>query len=85
MAGGSLFRFMLTSFQGSRLSRSGSKKMVRFTYSPTAEDLLLMKGLIEAGKVRSIIDKVYPLSETAAAFRYLGKGHARGRVVVRVG
>jgi NADPH:quinone reductase-like Zn-dependent oxidoreductase len=85
MAGGSLFRFMLTSFQGSRLFRSGSKAMVRFTYSPTAEDLLLMKGLIEAGKVRSIIDKVYPLSETAAAFRYLGKGHARGRVVVRVG
>jgi NADPH:quinone reductase-like Zn-dependent oxidoreductase len=85
MAGGSVFRFMLTSFQGPRLFRSGSRTMGRFTYSPNAEDLLLMKGLIEAGKVRPIIDKVYPLGETAAAFRYLGKGHARGRVVVRVG
>jgi len=85
MAGGSILRFMLTAFQGSRLFRSGSKTMGRFTYWPTAEDLLLMKGLIEAGRVRPIIDKVYPLSEAAEAFRYLGKGHARGRVVVRVG
>ena len=84
MAGGSIFRFMLTAFQGSQLFRSGSKTMGRFTYSPTAEDLLLMKGLIEAGRVRSIIDRVYPLSEAAEAFRYLGMGHARGRVVVRV-
>jgi NADPH:quinone reductase-like Zn-dependent oxidoreductase len=84
MAGGSPFRFMLTAFQGSRLFRSGSKTMGRFTYSPDTEDLLIMKGLIEAGKVRSVIDKVYPLSEVAEAFRYLGKGHARGRVVVRV-
>jgi NADPH:quinone reductase-like Zn-dependent oxidoreductase len=84
MAGGSIFRFMLTTFQGSRLFMSGSKTMGRFTYSPDADDLLLMKGLIEAGKVRPVIDKAYPLSEAAEAFRYLGKGHARGRVVVRV-
>jgi NADPH:quinone reductase-like Zn-dependent oxidoreductase len=58
--------------------------MGRFTYAPAVEDLLLMKGLIDAGKVRSIIDKVYPLGETAEAFQYLGKGHARWRVVVRV-
>jgi NADPH:quinone reductase-like Zn-dependent oxidoreductase len=84
MAGGSPLRFMLTMFRGSRLFRSGTKTMGRFTYSPNAGDLLFMKGLMEAGKVRPIIDKTYPLSETAEAFRYLGKGHARGRVVVRV-
>ena len=85
MAGGSVFRFMLTSFQASRLFGSGSKTMGRFTYAPTTEDLVYMKGLIEAGSVRPIIDKVYPLSEAADACRYLGKGHAKGRVVVRVG
>jgi NADPH:quinone reductase-like Zn-dependent oxidoreductase len=85
MAGGSILRFMLTAFQGSRLFRSGGKRMGKFTYSPNAEDLLLMKGLIDAGRVKSIIDRVYPLSEAAKAFRYLAKGHARGRVVVRVG
>ena len=84
MAGGSIGRFMLTAFQGPRLFKSGNKTMGRFTYAPTVEDLLLMKGLIDAGKVRSVIDRIYPLGETAEAFRYLGKGHARGRVVVRV-
>ena len=52
--------------------------MGRFTYSPNTVDLLFMKGLMEAGKVRSVIDKVYPLSEAAEAFRYLGKGHGGG-------
>jgi NADPH:quinone reductase-like Zn-dependent oxidoreductase len=84
MAGGSLLRYVLTSFQESRLSAgSAGKTMVRLVYSPNAEDLLFMKGLIEAGKVRPVIDKVFPLCQTAAAFRHLGRGHARGRVVVR--
>jgi len=41
-------------------------------------------GLIEAGKLTPVIDKTYPLSETAEAMRYLEEGHARGKVVVTV-
>ena len=44
-----------------------------------------MKGLLEAGQVVPVIDRRYPLSETAEALRYLGEGHARGKVVITVG
>jgi NADPH:quinone reductase-like Zn-dependent oxidoreductase len=48
------------------------------------EDLLVLKELIEAGKVRSVIDRTYPLSEVPEAIRYLEEGHARGKVVITV-
>jgi NADPH:quinone reductase-like Zn-dependent oxidoreductase len=43
---------------------------------------MTIKELFESGKVKSIIDRQYPLSETAEALRYLGTGHARGKVVI---
>jgi NADPH:quinone reductase-like Zn-dependent oxidoreductase len=49
-----------------------------------SEDLLFLKGLIEAGRVTPVIDRTYPLAETAQAFRYLNEGHARGKVVIAV-
>ena len=48
------------------------------------EDLQLLKELIEAGKVTPVIDRTYPLSETPEAIGYVGEGHARGKVVIRV-
>jgi len=84
MAGGSIGRFIPTAFQRSQLFSSGSKRMKRFTYSPTMEDLMHMKELIEAGSLRPIIDKVYPLSKSGEALRYLGNGQAKGRVVIRI-
>jgi NADPH:quinone reductase-like Zn-dependent oxidoreductase len=46
------------------------------------EDLVVLKELIEAGKVTPVIDRTYSLSETPEAFRYLNEGHARGKVVI---
>jgi len=43
-----------------------------------------MKELIEAGKVKPVIDRCYKLSEVAEALRYYGEGHARGKVVITV-
>jgi NADPH:quinone reductase-like Zn-dependent oxidoreductase len=47
-------------------------------------DLLVLKELIEAGKVTPVIDRTYPLREAPEAIRYLEQGHARGKVVIRV-
>lgn len=52
--------------------------------SPSGKDLLVLKELAEAGKITPVVDKTYPLSETPAAFRYLEKEHARGKVVITI-
>jgi NADPH:quinone reductase-like Zn-dependent oxidoreductase len=49
-----------------------------------SKDLLVLKELIEAGKITPVIDRTYPLSEAPQAIRYLEEGHAGGKVVVRV-
>jgi NADPH:quinone reductase-like Zn-dependent oxidoreductase len=49
---------------------------------PKLKDLMFLKELIEAGKVTPAIDRTYLLSDAADAFRYLGNGHARGKVVI---
>ena len=48
------------------------------------KDLVFLRELLEAGKVVAVIDRCYPLNETAEALRYLGAGHARGKVVITV-
>ncbi len=56
-----------------------------FVAATTSESLLALNELIEAGKVTPVIDRTYPLGETAEAFAYLDEGHARGKVVIAVG
>ena len=64
------------------LSMTGAKNMRLVIGEMNQKDLLIMIELIRAGKVKSIIDKCYPLNETAEALRYLEEGHARGKVVI---
>jgi NADPH:quinone reductase-like Zn-dependent oxidoreductase len=52
--------------------------------SPKLEDLVVLKELMEAGKVTPVIDRTYPLSEASQAIGHVGGGHARGKVVITV-
>jgi NADPH:quinone reductase-like Zn-dependent oxidoreductase len=70
---------------GPWVSIRGSKKMgLMGTAKPNNKDLAFIKELIETGKVKPVIDRRYPLSEVAGAFRYLEKKHAHGKVVITV-
>jgi NADPH:quinone reductase-like Zn-dependent oxidoreductase len=66
------------------LSRFVSQKLGTFVNKENHEDLLVLKELIESGKVTPVIDRTYPLAEVPEAIRYLEEGHARGKVVITV-
>jgi len=61
-----------------------SRKVVFFIAKLSRADMEILRELLEAGKVTPVIDKRYELSEIADAFRYLGEGHARGKIVISV-
>ena len=82
--GGSLGQFFQGVLLGPVVSRIGRKKVRSFIASINQRDLVFLKELLEAGKVVPVIEKCYPLSETAEAIRYLAAGHARGKVVITV-
>jgi len=84
MAGGSTAQNFQAMLLGPLMSMSGDKKMGGVTGRPSQKDLVIIKEFLEAGKVVPVIDKRYPLSETAEALRYLGEGHAQGKVVITV-
>lgn len=62
----------------------GDKKMRCLTAKPNVEDLKYIINLVEEGRITPIIDKRYPLHETAEAVRYLTRGHARGKVIINI-
>jgi len=64
------------------VSRFVSQKLLLFLARLKKDDLIVIRGLLEAGKVIPVIDRRYPLSEVPEAIRYLEEGHARGKVVI---
>jgi NADPH:quinone reductase-like Zn-dependent oxidoreductase len=65
-------------------SKKSSKKVISWTAGYTVNNLLALKELIEAGKIKSIIDRRYPLEQTAEAHRYVDSGQKKGNVVITV-
>jgi NADPH:quinone reductase-like Zn-dependent oxidoreductase len=70
---------------GPVISRTGRQKMGFMGIAKiNQKDLVYVKALLEAGKVVPVIDRRYPLRQTAEALQYLEEGHARGKVVIMV-
>jgi NADPH:quinone reductase-like Zn-dependent oxidoreductase len=65
-------------------SLRGARKTAFFVAKINREDLELLGGMLETGAVRSVIDRRYGLSELGEAMRYLGEGHAKGKLIVTV-
>ena len=71
--------------EGQLKSMTGNQKMVPLPPKPPDEnDQAVIKELLESGKVKPVIDRCYSLSEVPDALRYLGEGHARGKVVITI-
>jgi NADPH:quinone reductase-like Zn-dependent oxidoreductase len=81
--GGSWTRIFQLLLLGPLIRMGGGKKMGILAYKPNKDSAFLIE-LIEAGKVVPVIDRRYPLSEVPEALRYLGEGHALGKVVITV-
>ena len=65
-------------------SLGGNKKMYMVGYKANKDNAYLIE-LFEAGKLKPVIDKCFPLAETADAFRYFGEGKFKGKIVITLG
>ena len=85
--GGPHFRFfapLIRILRGVIVSRFSKQRLRPHLATHSKDDLLVLKELVESGKVTPVIDRTYPLSEAPEAIRYLEQGHAKGKVVITV-
>ena len=82
MAGGSAGQIFQAVLFGPSMSEKVGRKLGSMNAKISQKDMAVLVDLMEAGKVVPVIDRRYPLSEAAEALRYLGEGHARGKIVI---
>ena len=77
------FNYIFSMLKTFAISRFTKQRMPPFLAKRSRADLVTLKELIESGRLRPVIDRIYPMVEIAGAVRYLETGHARGKVVIR--
>jgi NADPH:quinone reductase-like Zn-dependent oxidoreductase len=85
MAGGSVAQIFQGILLGKQMSESNGRNLGAVTAKINQKDLGILKELLEAGKITPVIDRCYPFSEAREALRYLGEGHASGKIVITMG
>lgn len=83
VVGGALTQVLKTMIFGGLMS-TGGKKLRSVAAKASTADLDFIIKLVQAGKIKPVIDRRYPLEQTADAVKYLGQGHARGKVIINV-
>jgi NADPH:quinone reductase-like Zn-dependent oxidoreductase len=84
LVGGSTARMFQMGFLMPLARMTGNRRIELVMSKPNQKDLLVLKDLIEAGKLTPVIDRSYQLAEVPEAIRYLEEGHARGKVLITV-
>ena len=82
MSGGSGAQISQALFLGPLISVIGANKMTSLTAKQKKEDMVFICELLKANKIIPVIDRQYPMIETAKAFRYFDEGHARGKIII---
>ena len=84
MVGGTNAQMFEAILLGPLRSKKGGQSFGFMTAKSTQQDMVALKELIEAGKVKPVIDRTFPLAGVPDAIRYVEAGHARGKVVIQV-
>lgn len=85
MAGGTNAQMFQAIFLGRFKTKQGGRTMKIFLASSSPDDLATIKDLVEAGTLKPVMDRCFPLEQAADAMRYLETKHAKGKIVVTVG
>ena len=84
MTSGQAIGRIVSNFTARALSSFTDQKFALYGIKTSNQDLIILSDLVETGKLRPVIERTYQLSDASEALRYLGEGHARGKLVVTV-
>lgn len=82
MVGGSNKQLFQALLFGAFKTRANGQKFIVLTEKPNQKDLAYLKELLEAGTLKPVLDRCYPLREVPDAIRYLEQGHAKGKIII---